>query len=316
MDAPLVSIVMPAYQAAHHVGRALDALLAQDWLRIEIVAVDDGSGDATGEILDARAAISPVPMRVLRQKNAGAGAARDAGIAVAEGDFVLLADADDTCDPGLVTALMSALEETGADLAFARCRYTDADGTVLGVQAVQPARPSAIDLLRGLMVNTPLVRRSAVEAIGGHDATLPGSIDLDLFVRLAMRREGALAACDAVLSEYRRHDGQITSDWRRMEASWTRVRDKAVASGLVLTPGERSRMRGRHCAYWATLAYMAGAHGDARRLVLEALRRDPAYVAYDPMARIRLVACAASLLPERLHEGLRSAWNGRGREGT
>lgn len=309
-----VSAIVPVHNAAGHLAEALDSLAAQDWPDLEVVAVDDGSTDASPAILAETAADwarAGRTLRVISQRNRGAGAARDAGIAAAAGAAILLADADDRCDRGLVTALMATLAETGADLAAARCRYIDASGRIMAVQAPQTPHPTPLDLLNGMMVNTPLIRREALAAVGGHDATLPGSIDLDLIVRLALRRPGALAMRDAVLSDYRRGGGQITSDWRRMEASWMRVRDKALAAGLDVSAGTASAMRGRHCAYWATLAYMAGDHAAARRLIVEALRRVPSYVARDDLARIRLLACLASLLPAPLHDRIRARFNAR-----
>lgn len=304
-----VSVVMPAYQAAASIAEALACMRAQNLCPYEIVVVDDGSTDATAQIVSQIAKTPGVPVRLIQQANRGAGAARDAGIAVSCGEFVLLADADDRADTGLLRALLDAIVTKDGDLAFARCRYIDAAGRVVAVQDRQIPRPSPVDLLDGFMVNTPLVRRSAIKVIGGHDHDLKGSIDLDLRVRLALRRKGAILAVDAVLSDYRRTTGQITSDWRRMEASWTRVRDKAVSAGLELSPQARRKMRGHHCIYWATLAYLAGDYGSARSLTAEALRLVPGHVLRDREARIRAAACLASLLPQTLHDTLRARFN-------
>lgn len=304
-----VSVVMPAYQAADHIKEALASLRCQEASALEIIVVDDGSTDGTGDIVAQVAKTPGVPVRLIKQNNQGAGAARDAGIAASLGTFVLLADADDRADPKLLGMLFSAIEAADGDLAFARCRYIDAKGHVMAVQAPQIPRPDPVDLLNGFMVNTPLVRRSAIASIGGHDPDLQGSIDLDLHVRLALQRRGAIVAVNAVLSDYRRTSGQITSDWRRMEASWTRVRDKAVAAGLTLSPQARRKMRGHHCIYWATLAYIAGDYRAARHLTGEALCLVPGHVLRDPQARIRMAACLATLLPQSLHDTLRSRFN-------
>lgn len=308
----LVNIIVPAYQAATHIEEALASLRAQRGVTFDITVVDDGSTDATAAIVTRLAeapAPSDAPLRLITQDNLGAGAARDAGIAAGTAPFVLLADADDRADPDLLLHLTEALQETQADLAFARCRYIDAEGQVVAVQDPQKARPDVVDILEGFMVNSPLVRRSALAEIGGHDPALKGSIDLDLRVRLAQRRPGAVICVDKVLSDYRRSAGQITSDWRRMRDSWFQVRDKAVASGLVLTRAADRRMHGRHCVYWATLAYMAGEYTAARRLMVGAAVRVPGYVLRDPQARIRAAACLASLLPSSWHDRLRARFN-------
>ena len=226
----------------------------------------------------------------------------------------MLADADDRCDAGLVSAGMAALARApAAQLVFARCRYINASGAVEAVQEVMPDWIGTERLLEGLMVNTPLLRRAAGEAVGWHDTEMTGSVDLDLFVRLTLHHGACLHALPQVLSDYRRSEGQITSDWRRMEQTWTQVRDKALAQGFTPTRRGRSRMRGRHCAYWATLAYTAGEYRAARRLITEATWRDPLYVLTDDLARVRALACGASLLPARLHAAIRNRVNGRRR---
>ena len=314
MTGSRVSIVLPVHDAARHLPEALAGLRGLVWDDLELVAVDDGSTDGSAAILAAEAGAWGGRMRILTQANRGAGAARNAGIAAATGDFVLLADADDRCDPQLVAAGMAALAAApDADLAVARCRYIDADGQVVAVQGPLPPRIGARDLLRGVMVNTPLVRRAAGEAIGWHDETLRGSIDLDLFVRLTLRRPDGIASVAQVLSDYRRSTGQITSDWRRMQQSWVRVRDRAVAAGLEVSAAEMRAMWGHHCIYWATLAYVAGDYASARRLMLSAAWRVPGHVLRDDLARVRAGACLASLLPAPLHARIRDKFNA-GRE--
>lgn len=307
-----VSVVIPAFNAASTIDAAVSTLRGQSWSNLEIIVVDDGSTDGTAAILDRMAVEGD--LRVIHQENAGVATARDAGVAAAQGEFILLADADDTSDRDLVATLAAGIGDH--DLAFARCRYIDALDTVLAVQDIQPRHPDAHALLRGIMVNSPLVRRSAILAVGGHDATLGASVDLDLFVRLSMRRPGALVALPEVLSGYRRDaqdagGRQLTSDWRRMQRTWTRVRDKAVQAGLRITRAEANAMRGQHCIYWATLAYMAGDHRAARRLMAEATWRMPGHVLRDDLARVRLAACLASLLPRPLHDRIRTRFNAR-----
>lgn len=308
-----VSVVMPVHNAEAYLGAAIASVAALRWPDLELVAVDDGSTDGSAAILaeasrewtgDGRR------MVVLTQANRGAGAARNAGIAAAEGELILLADADDLCDPELLAVGIGEMDGS-TDLVVARCRYTDAAGSVTAEQGRLPARPTLFDLLCGMMINAPLVRREAIRAIGGHDESLPGSIDLDLFVRLAIARPGALRALPQILSSYRRRPGQITADWRRMESTWTAIVDKTRAAGHGLSRRQYDIARGRHCVYWATVAYQSEDYAAARRLMSEAARRVPGFVVRDDLARIRALACLASLMPEPIHGRLRDAVNAR-----
>ena len=95
-----------------------------------------------------------------------------------------------------------------------------------------------------------------------------------------------------------------------MSANWQVVRDRAEARGIRFTPAQDRRMRSRVALYWSTLAYQSGRYADARRLVLQSLAADPRAVAADPHGRIRVAACAATMLPEGLHLWLRDRFNG------
>jgi glycosyltransferase involved in cell wall biosynthesis len=315
-EAGRVSVVLPAYDVAPFVAEAVASIHAQDWADIELIAVDDGSRDGTGDLLERLAAGWAGPgrrMRVVRQSNAGAGAARNAGIARATGAYVALYDADDVCHPGLVRAQVAALAAEGAaDLAFALYRYVGEGGGVQAEQAAPGARRlGTYDLLCDNVVHAPLIRAEALRAVGPLDETLRAHIDLDLFVRLTERRPRSVVVVPEILSDYRRRDGQITGDWRRMRDNWGRVLAKLEAGGLALSARQRRRMRGRLHLYWATLAYQGGDHAAARALVLTALRADPAGLLADGHGRIRLAACGATLLPGRAHDALRRWFNAR-----
>lgn len=312
-----ISVVMPAFDVAPFVAEAVESVRLQDWPDIELIAVDDGSRDATGAILDRLAAGWDAPgrrMRVIHQANRGAAASRNRGIVAAGGSLVALYDADDVCHPGLARAQAEALAAApDADLAFALYRYVGADGQPRGVQGA-PARPrlGTIDVLCDNVVHAPMIRAEALAAVGPLDETLRAHIDLDLFTRLTERRPDCIAVVARILSDYRRRDGQITGEWRRMRENWLRVLAGREADGLSPTPRERRRMEARAHLYWGTLAYQAGEHADARALVARAARADPAAILRDPHGRIRLAACAATLLPRRLHDGIRARFNARG----
>ena len=106
MNTPLVSIVMPCYQAEATVGRTVDSILAQTMPDFELIAVDDGSTDGTGALLDALAA-QDARIRVIHQQNGGVACARNAGMAAARGRWLAFADADDLLLPDALFHLLS-----------------------------------------------------------------------------------------------------------------------------------------------------------------------------------------------------------------
>jgi glycosyltransferase involved in cell wall biosynthesis len=88
--APLVSVVIPCYNQAHFLGEAIESVLAQTYRHYEIIVVDDGSPDTTSKVTSSYPAV-----RYLRQSNAGLSAARNAGMNVSRGQFLVFLDADD-----------------------------------------------------------------------------------------------------------------------------------------------------------------------------------------------------------------------------
>lgn len=106
---------MPTYDTAAYLPECLDSLLAQTYADLEIIVVDDGSPDDSAAIAQRYADRDP-RVKLLRQANAGLGAARNAGLRLASGDVLAFADADDVVPPAALSVLVRQLQRTGADL--------------------------------------------------------------------------------------------------------------------------------------------------------------------------------------------------------
>ncbi|WP_375263241.1 glycosyltransferase [Palleronia sp.] len=318
-DSALVSVILPAFDVAPYVAEAVTSVAEQDWPEIELVAVDDGSSDGTANILRAISREWRGPGRrmiFIPQENAGAGAARNAGVAAATGDTLLFLDADDRLATDLVRRMITALDAApDAEIAFPCWHYIDQDGRDFG-HASPPANGSfsAVDI----MIDNPLhsasgvtVRRAAAERAGGFDPTLAACIDLDFWVRAAPQGGKAILSVPEAIAFYRRRPGQITGNWRRMERGWTRVCEKLAEAGRPLNPEDWRRGRARQCLFWSHIAYQSGEYTAARLLMVECWRRDPRFAASDDLARIRSLSVVASLLPAPLHDRLRARFNAR-----
>jgi glycosyltransferase involved in cell wall biosynthesis len=117
-----VSIIIPLYNKAPHVRRALDSIAAQTLADFEAIVVDDGSTD------DGAAIVADYPdthFRMIRQTNAGPGAARNAGLAQARGEFIAFLDADDEWLPNFLQESVSRLESLGSEVASVTCGYIE-----------------------------------------------------------------------------------------------------------------------------------------------------------------------------------------------
>jgi hypothetical protein len=107
----LLSVVIPTYNYGHLLGRVLDSVLSQLTDECELVVIDDGSSDETPKVLETISAGRPSGFRWLRQNNAGAAAARNAGLRASRGSHVLFLDADDQLLPGALAAICSAFRD-------------------------------------------------------------------------------------------------------------------------------------------------------------------------------------------------------------
>jgi glycosyltransferase involved in cell wall biosynthesis len=114
---PLLSVVVPAYNVEDYLSDSLRSILGQSHTQLEVVVVDDGSTDTTGEIADQIAA-EDARVRVLHQPNAGLGAARNEGVRHSTGTYLAFADSDDLVADGAYAALLGSLERTDSDLSI------------------------------------------------------------------------------------------------------------------------------------------------------------------------------------------------------
>ena len=113
---PTVSVIIAAYNAAVHVGGAINALLAQTVKNIEILVVDDCSKDSTSDIVSRLAESDPRIRLIRRDGNGGPGPARNSGLDVARGEWISVVDADDGLDPRRLETMLALADRHGADM--------------------------------------------------------------------------------------------------------------------------------------------------------------------------------------------------------
>lgn len=242
MTMPLVSVVIPCFNHEHYLSAAIDSVIAQAWSNVEIIVVDDGSTDDSVHV--ARRYLGN---RVVRKKNAGLSAARNTGLALCTGEYVVFLDADDRLLPVALQAGVACLDEH-RNAAFAWGRYQLLiKGSAVAVSTAATCKSLATYdmLLRGnfiAMHATVMYRRSTLVVFGGFDENLTACEDYELYLR--MTRTCQVVHHDQVVAEYRRHDGNMSYDSHRMLESALAV----LASQEPLTRQnvslERSRQLG------------------------------------------------------------------------
>lgn len=125
---PLVSIIIPAYNLEKYIVACVKSALGQTWENVEVIAVDDGSVDSTGSLLDALA-LEDSRLKVIHKQNAGVALARQTGIEASTGDYIGFLDADDVYYPEFVERTLSAILLGDCDVVVAGVRRIHRNGT-------------------------------------------------------------------------------------------------------------------------------------------------------------------------------------------
>ena len=123
-----ISVIIPVYNCADYVGRCVHSIMAQTYTDLEIICIDDGSNDKSGEILDNLKKLDS-RICVVHQKNAGVSATRNAGIDMATGDWITFVDADDAIEPDMYETLLSQVIDETIDIVHCGYKRIHLDGT-------------------------------------------------------------------------------------------------------------------------------------------------------------------------------------------
>lgn len=233
---PMVSALMPVYNAAPYLAEAIESALRQRYRSFELVVVDDGSTDGSGEIARRYAERLPNRVRLLQQANAGLPAARNRAMAAARGEYFALLDADDRWRPehlGLAMAAFDADPDVG--LVHGNIRRIDAAGRTLEVPRRRwHALPDSFEALalrhEHVACPTAVFSRDCVQSVGGFDTQFTGlgCEDRDLWLRIAERYR--VRYLDHVVADYRVHPASMSQQRGRMAAARLRLLNKVGLS--------------------------------------------------------------------------------------
>lgn len=301
---PAVSIVICVYNGASCVARALDSAFTQDFGEAEVIVVDDGSTDRTPEILRGYGA----RIRVLRQKNRGLAASRNAAVSVARAEYIAFLDADDLWLPGRLAKTVAALDrQPGAVLAFSDAELVDSMDKPVGhrfVQRDQAHAPSIDEMLEGwwpILPSTVTMRRRAFEPCGGFREEYRSASGFeDTFLFMMAREQGPFEYVPEPLIRYRvapfvERMSKYAPGFRRF-ARGVRARYGAAGDRLVRQSVE---LWSRMLVYRGLEALARGDGRQGRRALFCALRYQPSPRNFRRLLRTYLPQRLAIALTDR-----------------
>jgi glycosyltransferase involved in cell wall biosynthesis len=250
---PLVSVVIPAYNAARTLPETLDSVFAQTFGDYEIIVVDDGSTDETPELLAGYGE----KLQVVHKPNEGKpAAARNRGVAVARGEYVAFLDADDLWRPEKLARQIELMEANpGVGLCFTAAAIIDEHGAEVRINRCMPgARGAIYDLLstRNIMVGSSVVaRRRAIESAGGFDEQLTSIENWDLWIRIA--HDWEVDFVDEPLTAYRQHAGNRSVNVELRRRNIFRILERHHDPADRSPAGRRRRRDAYFNAYFTVL---------------------------------------------------------------
>lgn len=204
----LVSVIIPCYNQARFLSEAIESVLAQTYKNFEIIVIDDGSTDNTRQIVEQYEEV-----RYLRQENQGVASARNLGLRLSKGEYLVFLDADDRLLPEAIKIGLRSFD-THPESAFVagHVRLISADGSALpSPQPPAVGRDVYLELLRHNFIWTTgavMYRRSTLVSIDGFNTSVDGSADFDLNLRLASRFPTYWHGEEVL--EYRKHSANMT----------------------------------------------------------------------------------------------------------
>jgi glycosyltransferase involved in cell wall biosynthesis len=294
---PTVSVLLPVYNCRRYLDEAVSSILRQTFTDFELIAVDDGSTDDSGDIL-RRYAIQDTRVKLISRANAGIAVALNDAMAVAKGEFLARMDGDDiSLPPRFEMQLRFLREHSDVVLLGSRVRLIDPFGVALYESSHklthEEIEREMLDGVGWAVVHpAAMMRAAAVRAAGGYRAERVPTEDLDLFLR--MSEIGKVANLPDILLEYRQHHAS---------ANHTRVEEqnrnkRAILSeayarrGLTLpsdwTPPKRDVLAAeKEISMWGWAALKQGNRRAARHHAMSLLRLTPFSI-----ASWRLMFCA------------------------
>lgn len=274
---PLVSVIIPAFNAAETLRESAFSALSGTYQEIELIIVDDGSTDATAEVAQEIAAADD-RVKLLRRENGGVSAAFNTGLADGGGEYVARLDADDLWHPEKLERQIRAARKR-PDIAFlyTDVRYIDGQGRVIRDVAPQdfPERSLCRSIYESIVGGNSscLMRRDAIIEAGGYDETLASWEDL--LLQLQIGASHPIARVSGFLVGYRVRPGSLSARPDNMLASW-RVAREGIKTQFPQVPSSVLRWsNGRKCAELAESFAWGRSWGMTAGLLLEALRDDP-----------------------------------------
>jgi len=273
MTMPKVSVIIPAYNRAQLLPRALATVFAQTYKDYEVIVVDDGSTDDSPQVVKQFAG----RVKYIRKENGGSASARNRGIEEAQGEYIAFLDSDDTWVPEKLAEQVKVLDaHKNVGIVYARMPIINEKGEQVGIKPAGISGRTFKELLEywgDLPTSTVMTRKECFVKAGMFDTALTTMQDIDMWLRIS-RYYDLYEIENKSLAYYYRHDEQITKSKIRVYQGLVRIYTK-ILNNYPEAP--KQLMLDRIASNQYTLSreyYREGQYKEAWENLLGALGRD------------------------------------------
>lgn len=280
---PLVSVIVPAYNAQQYIGATLQSLMCQSYPHLEIIVTDDGSTDYTVEIVK-KAISNDRRIKLVQQANHGVAAARNLAIHHSRGSYIAPVDADDICFPDKIAKLLGTLEKGGKNsgLAYSWSAIINQNGHLIGKGPMPEFEGRIFEylLFSNFIGNASavLIRKKCFDSVGLYNTTFfsqkaQGCEDYDIYLRIAEQFEFKLVK--EFLTGYRKTGETMSDNYKAMDRSMQLV----IRNQMIRNPWIPSVVLNWAFAYFSlwlsSLAANRGCYYDSIAYLIRAGWYDP-----------------------------------------
>jgi glycosyltransferase involved in cell wall biosynthesis len=305
---PLVSVIIPAYNAEAFIRFTLDSVLAQTYQNFEVIVVDDGSSDRTPEIVESYAQRDP-RIRLLRQKNSGVAAARNLAIQASKGVYVSPIDADDIWYPQKLEKQVHCIEnaDQSVGLVYAWSVYINEDGEIIGRYIADQGYTFAEGDVFNILLyfnfldnaSTALFRRSCIDRVGGYNCNLKaqnaqGCEDWDIYLRIA--EHYSFQVVPNYLIGYRQYPGSMATNCPVMARSYELMMMEVQQRNPDIPDRVRRWSRSTFYNYLMGKSYVYGDYRNMFIWLYRCLSADPVVLLRPGLYKVVFVAALSMVL--------------------
>lgn len=208
---PLVSVIMPAYNAEPFIAEAISSVLTQSISDLELIVIDDGSTDGTQRIVAELAGNDARICQIINEENMGVARTRNRGLELCRGKYVALLDSDDYWKPQLLEKMIARAEETGADIIYCSYELVDEQGQKLCNDFVAPPATTFEESIVRSVITCSTVLLTADLAKNNRFPTNIYHEDIALWFQI-LRDGGTARGVPEVLAAYRQRANSRSSD--------------------------------------------------------------------------------------------------------